>query len=186
LYVILRAIREYNIDIIFSIHYPWVLSSEVLGAVNHRAFNVHNAKIPDYKGFNMLSHVILNQDKTATTTIHYMYGDVDMGDIIFEETVDVSLDETAISLYYKINNAVKVNFLRFLDYLISGKELPRKPVVGYGRFYPKNVIDELKEIKDPSDTNEMSLKSRAFYCPPFEPAYYIDNGVKIYVTPERI
>lgn len=178
---LIKCISENKIDIILSVHYPWVLSPAVLNMVPY-AFNIHNAKLPEYKGFNMLSHIILHGDKVATTTIHRMAPDVDMGDIAYENAVEVTREDTAKSLLDKLIIAATRNFKKLIFALETGVEIPRIPVIGEGHFYKKDEIIPLKEIKNPQDFEEVDLKARAFWCPPHEPAYYLLNGVKIYVT----
>lgn len=169
--LILSAISDYNIDTIISIQHPWILSNEIIEAVKHRAFNLHNAKLPEYKGHNSISHAILDQVPSYTTTIHWLSKEVDMGDIIFEETFDISPEDTAYSLYNKTLPRAKINFEKLLNHLDKGLELPKIKIEGRGIFYSKNKINEIKEIKEPNNWHEIQLKYRAFYFPPHEPAY---------------
>jgi hypothetical protein len=54
---------------------------------------------------------------------------------------------------------------------------------GKGRFYSRHSIDTLREIKG---LHELDVKSRAFFIPPFEPAFVLMNGRKVYVLPETL
>lgn len=179
--LILESISKNEVDTLISVYYPWILPVEILHAVNGFAFNLHNGKLPNYKGWNILSHMILNKEKTATTTIHWMAKKVDMGDIVFEESVQINLDETAQSLLHKLTTAAQINFKKLIYALENDVKIPSKPVEGEGRFYNNNEIDELKIIRNPLNKEEVDLKARAFYCPPYDPAYYILNGQRIYV-----
>lgn len=178
---ILDAIEKYHINTIISVHYGWVLPAEALKAVNYNAFNLHNAKLPNYKGFNMISHMILNKEKTATTTLHWMDDEVDMGNVAFEITFDILPTDTSRTLYDKLDQAARENFNQLATALKTGREIPKKPIQGTGTFYSKHSLDALKQITNPTDFDEVDLKSRAFDCTPFEPAYYMVNGVKFYV-----
>ena len=53
-----------------SIQYPYKISSEIIKIMRGNIFNIHNAKLPDYRGHNCLSGEILNNEKIHFTTFH--------------------------------------------------------------------------------------------------------------------
>lgn len=63
------------------------------------------------------------------------------------------------------------------------KELPRLAMPSGGMFYGRNSIDGLREIKNLADINDVKRRSRAFYFPPFENAYFMIDGQKFYIIP---
>ncbi len=60
---ILKMIADFDINTIFSVQHRWILPRTLLESVKYRAFNLHNAKLPDYKGNNICNHAILNRDR---------------------------------------------------------------------------------------------------------------------------
>jgi methionyl-tRNA formyltransferase len=182
---LLDTILQYEIDTILCVQHPWVLTERILQAVGYRALNFHNAKLPDYRGYNAINHAILNGDTRFTCTAHWMADEVDKGDIAFEATFDIEPTETAISLYAKCHHAGLQLFDRVLSMLGAIEEIPRFPLSGRGRFYSRRSIDTLREIKF-STAEESEIKSRAFFFPPFEPAYFSSNGRRLYVLPARL
>jgi methionyl-tRNA formyltransferase len=183
--LISALIGEQGINIIVSVQHPWILPVDILSAVNFNAFNLHNAKLPEYKGYNSCSHAILNGERFYTSTVHWMAEKVDMGAISIEETFEISPDETARSLYEKAIRAGLSAFGKLLDCLRRQEPMPKKPIAGEGTFYPRNSLDGLRRIENVLDVEEMDKKTRAMYFPPFEPAYYLVSGTKIYMFPER-
>jgi len=179
---ILGAVESLGLNLLLSVQHPWVLSEQVLRAVGGRAFNLHNAKLPEYKGHNSISHAILNGDSSYTTTIHWMSPRVDMGDIAYEETFPIRGDDTAWSLYGRSVGAAAKNFQKLLDALAARSDVPRRGITSEGRFYRRAEIQALKEIGSPGDAAEVDRKARAFYFPPFEPAYFVLGGKKFYVS----
>ena len=180
---LLKAIERSGANLLISVHHPYILSETVLKTVDYQAFNVHNAKIPDYRGWNAVNHALLNGDSTFTSTVHWMVREVDMGSIAFERTIPIGEDEIAQSLYIRAGQAALKAFERLLHFLVSGKDIPRKPVLSKGRFYGRDSIEGLREIRDLCDDQEVDRKSRAFYFPPFEPAYFMRASKKFYVLP---
>ena len=57
---ILWLIKTKKVNTIVSVQHPWILSSEILDKVKGNAYNLHLAKLPEYRGFNSFTHAILN------------------------------------------------------------------------------------------------------------------------------
>ncbi len=178
-----ELIGAHGANAIISVQHPWILSAAILKLVGFRAFNLHNAKLPDYRGYNSISHAILNGDQTYTSTIHWMAETVDTGDIAFEETVAIESDDTARSLYDRACAAGERGFERLIDHLQRGADIPRVPIAGEGRFFGRRSLDALREVVDPGDPREVDRKTRAFHFPPFEPAYCTVDGARRYLIP---
>jgi methionyl-tRNA formyltransferase len=179
-----QMIKKCGIDIIISVQHSWIIPPSVLELVGYFAFNLHNAKLPDYMGYNACNHAILNGDTSYTSTIHWMADKVDTGAIAFEKTFDIKRDETAQSLYKKAISAGESAFRELVNCLKTGKSIPRIPVdASQGKFYHRNSLDTIREITDLSDLTMVDRKARAFFFPPFEPAYIRAAGVKYYVVP---
>ncbi|MFG6334316.1 MAG: hypothetical protein K1W20_02395 [Lachnospiraceae bacterium] len=177
-------IRE-NINFIVSVGHGWIVSDEILKLVDYRAVNLHLAKLPEYQGNFTYNHAILNGEKSYGITFHWMSARVDKGDCIFTKEFSIRDDDTAYSLYLKsVDEGVWV-FRRFIDYISSGKELPRKPMEGEGHFYSRNSLQGLREMKWNDTPQNIARKSRAFYFPPFENAYFVIDGKKYFVYPKE-
>lgn len=181
---IIRCIKGNKVNLLISVQHPWILSEEVLSLVNGMAFNLHNARLPDYRGYNSVNHCILNKEETYTSTIHWMIREVDMGPVAFEKSFKISEKETAKSLYAKARQSGKYVFKKFLDYLLEQKDIPRHPVIGRGRFYKRSSLGPYREVKRLEEIEYVDRIARALYFPPFEPAFYKRNGKKVYLLPE--
>ena len=76
-------------------------------------------------------------------------------------------------------------FLEFLKSLNIKKRFKLKKNIANGNFYGKNLIYDLKKININDDIETIKTKSRAFYFPPFEPAYLIIKDNRYYITPNN-
>lgn len=171
-------------NMLISVQHPWALPGEILSLVGFNALNLHNAKIPDYRGYNTYTHAILNRERYYYCALHWMSKNVDRGNVAIEKRFIISKDETAKSLYGKSSESAEVVFQRLISYIISNRKIPRKPLAGQGRFYSRNSIDILRRIKNLNNRDEIDRKARAFYFPPFEPAYCLIKGRKFYILPK--
>ena len=182
--IILASIGSEAVDYLISIQHIWILPEDALRAVRYRALNLHNAKLPNYKGYFTINHAIVNDESTYTSTIHWMAKEVDEGAIAFEETLPITRDDTAISLYRKSCDSGVKAFQKLVECLASDVEPPRLNLNGRGHFYRKSDLEMLREINNPADASEVDRKSRGLFFPPFEPAFYRVHGKKIYVLPK--
>lgn len=179
-----KLIIEKKINYIVSVGHSWILSNEILQLVNYQAVNLHLAKLPDYKGNYTYNHAILNQEKEYGVTFHWMAEKVDTGDYIFTIDFPIHDHDTAYSLYLKSIEKGLELFKKFVEYLENDKELPRRKMERKGVFYSRRSLEGLREIKEYNIPEEIARKSRAFYFPPFENAYFFIKGKKYYVIPE--
>jgi methionyl-tRNA formyltransferase len=182
--LILSAIREHGVNLILSVQHPWILTPGILAAAGYGALNFHNARLPEYKGYNAVNHALLNGDTEFVCTAHWIAPEVDAGEIALECRFGIAPRETALSLYAKCQQAGLALFGEVLRRLALGEPIPRRPITGEGRFYSRQSIEGLREITG-STVEETDRKSRAFFLPPFEPAYFIREGKKYYVLPEQ-
>lgn len=179
---IISKIKNLKINILLVVQHPWILSENVLNAVEGYSFNLHNAKLPEYKGHNTISHAILNREEYYWSTIHWMLPEVDSGPIAYSDKIKIDKEDTAWSIYNKTFKIVIRNFTCLLNDFILNTPIPRYKQSWTGRYYEKNEIDNLKEIKNLNDFDEVDRKVRAFTFPGKEPAYYKNNGAKFYLA----
>jgi methionyl-tRNA formyltransferase len=181
--LIANAIRDSEIEALISVQHGWILEEEILNAVKGKAFNLHNAKLPDLKGYNAISHALIGNHKEYVSTVHWMDADVDTGDIIIEGKTDILYHDTALSLYKKTVLTAVSSFRDFLVLFLADM-IPRRPIHKGGMFHKKNELDSMKSL-DYSDPYEHVLRvARACCFPPYEPAYFKVNGIKCYLIPD--
>lgn len=182
---LLNVIREREIDMILSVQHPWILHEDILKEVSFQAYNLHHAKLPDYRGCNSCNHAILNNESSYSVTIHQMAKQVDSGNILYESEFALNGSETAFDLYQKATAAGFRLFQKLIED-ISDNRLPQGMMMKRGgRIYHRNSIESLRCVIDSSDKDEIERKSRAFYFPPFEPAYIQTSTGKVYLIPEQ-
>jgi len=177
-------IKNTNPDYILSIQYPWILSQNVIDLMSGRVLNLHNAKLPDFRGHNALSHEILNCETSHTTTLHWVSAEVDRGRIVFTKEIKIFENDTAFSLWKRSISSCRDVLEQWFEYLAENKCFPSGvPVKNGGRFFSKD-ISGFKKIPHGAGPDMIDRWSRAFCFPPHEPAYMEFEGKKIYVLPK--
>lgn len=64
--------------------------------------NLHGSLLPQYRGAAPINHVIINGEKESGVTTFFLKQEIDTGDIIFSDAVEVTADETAGTLHDKL------------------------------------------------------------------------------------
>ena len=90
--------KALNLDYIFGIHFPYIISSEVLHLSRVGFLNLHPAFLPYNKGWHTPSWAILEGEPYGAT-LHFMSEALDEGDIILQREMEVKPYDTANTLY---------------------------------------------------------------------------------------
>ena len=121
----INRIRAMAPDLIFSAYYREIVKPEILAIPRCGAVNLHGSLLPKYRGRVPINWTIINGETETGVTLHYMTAKPDAGDIIDQEKVAITEDDTAKTLFLKAVAAAKVMLKRTLPLLAAGKA-PRK------------------------------------------------------------
>ncbi len=64
--------------------------------------NLHASLLPQYRGAAPINHVIINGEELSGATTFFLKHEIDTGDVIFAESVEIKPDETAGELHDKL------------------------------------------------------------------------------------
>ena len=118
-------IRAAAPDLLFSFYYRSMLGKEVLGLPRLAALNLHGSLLPKYRGRAPVNWVLVKGEAETGVTLHFMTEKPDAGDIVGQAVVPIAFDDTAITLFGKMESAAS----RLLDDLlprIAGGDIPRR------------------------------------------------------------
>tara|TARA_R110001583_G_scaffold48522_1_gene152018 strand:- start:5925 stop:6494 length:570 start_codon:yes stop_codon:yes gene_type:complete len=109
-----------NADFIILAGFLWKLPSNIIEAFPKKIINIHPALLPKYGGkgmYGMHVHnaVVLNREKTSGITIHYVNENYDEGTIIFQQSFEVLVCDTAEDVAKKIHILEQENFPRVIE-----------------------------------------------------------------------
>ena len=79
-----------------------ILSKEFIKKFDGKIINIHPSLLPKYKGLNTHSRAIINKDKLAGCTVHYVNAKLDSGKIILQKKIKISSRDNPTSLAKKI------------------------------------------------------------------------------------
>ena len=123
----LHKIRQLNADLAVVCSYGKKFPPEFLKCVKGGFVNCHPSLLPEYRGANPYSHVIINSEKETGITLHFMDEHFDTGNIIAQKKVPIEKNETMGSLFNRLN-FISADFLTaFLKKYEDLEEIPCKP-----------------------------------------------------------
>jgi len=98
----IENIKNLNPDIVVTAAFGQILSDEFLSIPKYGVLNVHASLLPLYRGASPIQWSIINGDKETGVTIMKTVKEVDAGDMLYQEKVEIGEDETAGELFDRL------------------------------------------------------------------------------------
>lgn len=104
---LLSVLKKNKVELIVLAGYLWKIPPSIIQSFPRRIINIHPALLPKYGGKGMYGSkvheaVISNQEKESGITIHFVDDIYDNGDVIFQQSCPVDLEDTPVTLAEKI------------------------------------------------------------------------------------
>jgi len=99
---ILICLKKRNINFICLAGFMKILSKKFVEKFGGIIINIHPSLLPKHKGLNTHEKAIINKDKFAGCTVHYVSAKLDSGKIIMQKKVKISAKDTSLSLAKKV------------------------------------------------------------------------------------
>ncbi len=135
----LQRVKNLNADLGVVASFNKKLPKELLQLTKDGFINLHPSKLPDYRGANPYSHVIINGEEKSAITLHYMDENFDTGDIISQYNFNLDLNETMGTLFYRTNQMCASMLYEALDYYETN-EFPRRPQPAGGNHIKADAL----------------------------------------------
>ena len=120
-----EAIRAAAPDLLFSFYYRSMLGKEILSIPRLCAMNLHGSLLPRYRGRAPVNWVLVNGETETGVTLHVMNEKPDAGDIVAQAAVPIAFEDTALTLYGKMEKAAERLLSEILPKIAAG-EIPRR------------------------------------------------------------
>ena len=180
---------SYEIDLGCSVLYHRILPPHIIQHPASGFVNLHCAPLPHYRGCNTCSHAILNGESRFGATLHYMDAKVDHGNVIEVAWFDMPPDVTARRLMAMTEEIALGLFCDCLPALLANEvaAVPQAEIIRrqhvVSRRYSRSSLGEpgVKQIDLDWPEEKILRHVRAFDFEPFEPAYCVVAGRKVYL-----
>jgi methionyl-tRNA formyltransferase len=140
----IRNIAAMSPDAIFSFYYRHLLCGQILDIPTGGAFNLHGSLLPAYRGRCPVNWAIVNGETRTGVTLHHMIERPDAGDIVAQTEIAVDYEDTAYTLYSKIQSASKRLLDTTLPLIKNGRAPRREQDLKSGSYFGKRTPDDGK------------------------------------------
>lgn len=89
-----EKMKSYNVDLFVSMSFNQIFKEKMINLPKYKTINCHAGKLPFYRGRNVLSWALVNDEKEFGITVHYVDEGIDTGDIILQETYHITDEDT--------------------------------------------------------------------------------------------
>jgi len=121
-----EKIRALQPDILFSFYHRRLLSPSILEIPPCGCLNLHGSLLPKYRGRAPINWAIIHGEEETGVTLHYMTPRPDDGDVVCQERIQISPDDTARTLMQKAAEVSAGMLDRILPRIREGTA-PREP-----------------------------------------------------------
>ena len=157
----IEQITSWKPDVIVVMAYGQILPPGVLGAPRLACVNLHASLLPRWRGAAPIQAAIAAGDTRTGITLMHVDEGLDTGDIILEETIEISNTETGATLHDRLAQLAPRALFNALPLLESGKA-PRLPQDATKATYAPKLNRESGRINWTEPAEVIERKIRAF------------------------
>ncbi len=115
-----QRIRDLKPDILFSFYYRDMVGKDILNIPSEGCLNLHGSLLPLYRGRCPVNWVLVNGETQTGVTLHHMTPRPDDGDIVCQEKIQITADDTAKTLFEKTTSVSAAMLDRILPRIRQG------------------------------------------------------------------
>lgn len=123
---VLDLLKDYSIDFIVLAGFLWLIPSKLIKEYSCKIVNIHPALLPKYGGKGMYGMKVHEAVKASGEiesgiSIHYVNEKYDEGEIIFQATINVLVNDTPESIAQKIHKLEYKHFPEIIENCVNDK-----------------------------------------------------------------
>lgn len=168
-----EELRSYNADIFVVIAFR-MLPKVVWTMPPLGTFNLHASLLPDYRGAAPINWAVINGEKRTGVTTFFLKHEIDTGDIISQQAIDIADDENVGSVHDRLMTLGADLTLETLNSIIAGtlKTIPQDDLLNGAEPKPApKIFKETCKLDFTKPVIEIYNKIRGLS--PY-PASYVD------------
>ncbi len=112
-----------NFDLFIVIAYGKIIPKNIINLPKYGTINLHYSLLPRYRGASPVESAILDNENETGITIQQMQFELDAGNILFQEKIEILETETTTDLRDKLNKRAIEIFPEFLENLLIHKNI---------------------------------------------------------------
>ena len=123
---IVEQIKSFNADVGVVVSFGKIIPQEVFTAPFYGCFNIHFSLLPKYRGASPVQQALIDGAKTTGVTAFYIEKGLDTGNILVQDSLNISDDDISETLFNKLNELGVLVQNKALDMLEQGNCIAKK------------------------------------------------------------
>ena len=119
-----EALKDAQIELVCCAGFMRVLTPWFVNRWENRLLNIHPSLLPKYKGLNTHQRALDAGDKQHGCTVHYVTAELDGGDAIVQDTIDIQANDNAETLAQRLLPLEQELYVRALEKIALEKQTP--------------------------------------------------------------
>lgn len=143
----LDKLKGMNLDLIVSIAAPVIFKSDLIGVPKYGCINIHNGKLPKYRGMLPNFWQMYHGEKAIGITIHEINPKIDEGRIILQKDVAINPGDTLDSLIKRTKRIGAHFMIEAINMIKSGAAEYKENIPVEGSYFSFPTREDVKEFK---------------------------------------
>ena len=124
--IVVNAMKQLEVDFVVLAGFLWLVPKNILSTWPDKVINIHPSLLPKFGGKGMYGMHVHRAVKEAGETIsgitiHLVNEQFDKGDIIFQETVELSESDTPEDIAKKVHELEYTYYPKIIDIVLNGE-----------------------------------------------------------------
>lgn len=115
-----QPVLDFEPDLILTAAYGQIIPKELLDYPQYHCINTHGSLLPKYRGGSPIQTALINGETYTGMTLMFMEEKMDAGDILKQEKLLISDEDTNATLFKKLSDLAKEMLLDFLPAYFKG------------------------------------------------------------------
>jgi methionyl-tRNA formyltransferase len=181
---VLNAIKKHQIDWLFIIGWSQIAATHILKAPKFGCIGIHPTLLPEGRGRAAVPWAIIKGLSQTGITMFRLDEGVDTGEIIAQQVIPIQDDETATSLYNKVNTAHETLMASICPKILNNNLQFKKQDHSQSTYWEARTPAD-GELKSTMSTIEVDRLVRAT-TRPYPGAFLIKENKKIIIWKGKI
>ena len=178
------ALENHEIDCLFIIGWSQIANERLINKPKFGTYGCHPTLLPSGRGRASIPWAIIKGLSVTGVTMFKLEKGVDAGPIVAQNKIIISPEETATTLYKKVNNAHIELIKKFLPILISKKIKFTKQNENFASYWPARKTDDgLINLNGSIYDAERLIRATT---KPYPGAFYIEKNKKTIIWEAKI
>jgi methionyl-tRNA formyltransferase len=170
-------VRELAPDVMVANNWRTRLPEELFGIPSHGTVNLHDSLLPQFTGFSPVIWSLISGARHTGLTAHMMDAELDTGDILVQQAVEITPTSTGTSLVQATLDLVPDVLIKALDQLEFGTAAPVPQDLSRRTFFHKrSERDSLVDWNWPAADIERLIRALS---DPYPNAYTYFHGERL-------